>query len=266
VCAQLTAPELAVVMPIAPNAEWLRECVDSLRDQTFADWELVAVLDGACPDNRRTLREADLGSRLRIVELSSPVGVAQALNAGMRSTHAPLVARMDADDICRRDRFEKQVSALRHAPNVWVLGTSATVIDELGREVGVRTVPTGTGAVRRGLLWRNMLVHPSVVMRRPEVLSLGGYNVQSDRMQDYELWLRVAAVAELDNLADPLLRYRIHPQQHSRGPRLGQTRVIRTARRGAVGGLGAGVRSDVRHLIWLAAQHWRERRKVGFSK
>lgn len=245
-------------MPILPQARWLPEAIDSLCAQSYSQWSLVAVLDGSCAQNRETLERARLGGRLTVIQLPSGTGVAGALNAGLRSTDAEYVARLDADDTCVPERLSVQISAIVQLPEVWVLGSSACNIDESGRVIGLRHVALSSDDLRRILLWRNAMIHPSVLMRREKILDIGGYNVASRRMEDYELWLRVAAHAELRNLAEPLTHYRVHAGQHSRGPRLGDARAIRHARRALTHGPLSRVAADARHIVWLAAQHHRD--------
>jgi glycosyltransferase involved in cell wall biosynthesis len=245
-------------MPIAPEAAWLDECLASLQSQTFPSWELVAVLDGGCTKNESSLQSAGLGDRLRVIRLPRGSGVARALNSGLENTEAEFVARMDADDVSAPRRLETQFEALVRRPSVWVLGTAARLMDSGGTDRGLRAVPSGSHSVRRTLAWRNALIHPSVLMRRTAILNIGGYNAGSDRMEDYELWLRVAAVGELDNLAEPLLHYRLHQTQHSRGRRVTQTAEIRRARRGMAGTATGRLRADARHVLWLGAQKARD--------
>jgi hypothetical protein len=87
------------------------------------------------------------------------------------------------------------------------------------------------------------------------VLRAGGYNVGCVRAQDYELWLRLSRLGDLDNCTEPLVQYRRHPAQHSR-PIVGDNaHLIRVARRGAAGsGRVAAIAADARHLAWLSVQ------------
>ena len=81
---------------------------------------------------------------------------------------------------------------------------------------GLRRVPVGVGHVRRRLLWHNCILHPSVMFRREVVKAIGGYDARMDRSEDYDLWLRLLAVGDLDNVREPLIRLREHPGQLSR--------------------------------------------------
>lgn len=260
--------EISVLMPIAPRAAWLDQATSSLLAQTHQSWHLLAVLDGECAENRAVLERPELDGRVRIKVLPGQSGVANALNAGLAEMRTELVARLDADDICEPDRLATQIKEFEGRPNLLVLGSGATMINEQGHRVGQKRVPVGPRRVRRRLLWHNIIVHPSVVFRREAVVGAGGYDPRCLRGQDYELWLRLAALGTLDNLAARLIRYRVHTGQHSR-PLVGadETRSIRAARRRAVAASWAGLASaDARHLTWLSYQHvqtWRRRARAG---
>ncbi len=245
-------------MPVAPRAEWLDQCLEGIARQTSDRWELIVVLDGECQQNRDSIERSGAAGRCKILALAEGSGVATALNAGMADTDAEFVARIDADDVCMPERVQVQLEEMRRRPSLLVLGSAAVEIDEVGAQRGIRTVPTGSRQVRRALQWRNALIHPSVIMRRQPVLAAGGYNVRSERAQDYELWLRLMAVGELDNQGSPLIQYRLHATQHSRGPRLAQTKQVRAARHRSSGNPWQHLQADARHLTWLTAQAVRE--------
>jgi glycosyltransferase involved in cell wall biosynthesis len=242
-------------MPVAPDARYLAEALTSICAQSLAEWELVVVLDGACPGNERSIRRIVPASRLTVIEHAVPVGIAAALATGLRRCRADLVARMDADDICLPDRLRRQRDFLHDHPEVVALGSAAHVIDEEGRRSHVRYVATGVDLGRR-LLLRNQLIHPSVMFRRHAVERIGGYNQRLSGGEDYELWLRLSTTGVLMNLADPLLEYRVWRHQFSRkavvGPLIPD---ILAARRLAAA--NAGVPSAVAllgHLAWRLAQ------------
>ncbi len=98
-----------------------------------------------------------------------------------------------------------------------VLGSTVVEIDGTGRTLTTREALTG-GELLRKLRWLNKIVHPSVLMRRDVIVKVGGYDEAALRAEDYDLWLRVAAVARVDNLKEPLLDYRMHTGQEWRRP------------------------------------------------
>ncbi|WP_141576691.1 glycosyltransferase [Actinomadura sp. WMMA1423] len=254
-------PLVSVLMPLAPEAAFLSQALASIRDQTLTGWELVAVLDGACPHNEKLLRRIIPATRLRIVERSAPVGIAAALKDGLRHCRSDLVARMDADDVSLPGRLRRQRDFLLGNPAVVAVGSSVHIIDERGRRRYVRRM-CATADLRRRLLLRNQLVHPSVMFRREAVDAVGGYDERLSGGEDYELWLRLSTAGVLTNLDDPLLEHRVWDDQFSRTVDVAPLVVhILRARRAAAAHLGVPAPLVLgAHAGWRIVQsrtaHW----------
>lgn len=208
-----SGPLISVLLPVQAPAPWLAETLASLRSQSYEGWRLVAVVDG--PDEDVESQLADFGGDRVVIEKSR--GLPYALNQGLAACTTDYVARLDSDDRCWPDRFRRQLDVMQSDPELAVLGTSVVEIDETGDRIGEREAPTGRELLRK-LRWLNKIVHPSVLMRREVIEQVGGYDEAAIRAEDYDLWLRVAAVAEVDNLAEPLLDYRMHTGQEWRRP------------------------------------------------
>jgi glycosyltransferase involved in cell wall biosynthesis len=208
---------VSVLLPVGPQAPYLGATLQSLKEQTFTDYELVIVLDGNAQENRKTVDAAQFNVPVTIIEHSTSQGIARSLNAALHRATGELIARIDADDLSFPQRFEKQVAAFAHDDELMLLGTSAKVIDEEGTEIGVRIVPSGDKALRRRLIWRNSFIHPSVMFRKNAAILIGGYNVHCTRTEDYELWIRLALCGKVNNLVEPLIGYRVHIGQHTTG-------------------------------------------------
>ncbi|MEU4423055.1 glycosyltransferase [Actinoplanes sp. NPDC024001] len=255
--------DITVLIPATPAAAWLDQAIESLLVQSYPAWNLIVVLDGDCDHNRAVLERQELRGRVKIKVLPARSGVVKALNAGLAEASTDLVARLDADDVCEPERFETQIQALTERPDLLLIGSGATVIDQHGRTIGAKPAPVGPDRIRRRLAWHNIIVHSSVIYRRQAVLDVGGYHPACRIGQDYQLWLRLAKIGPLDNIAAPLVRYRVHDGQHSRplvDPTV--TAPIRAARRrlSTVPLLGPAY-ADLRHLTWLSYQHLQDRRR-----
>ena len=114
-----TQPSVCILMPIyRPNHAWLSKSVESLKLQTLRSWKLVLSLDGEDPE---TIQAAEIvqalienEDQLQVVQ-GERIGISGALNRGLGACNAPYTARLDADDICRPDRLEKQWLKLEKA-------------------------------------------------------------------------------------------------------------------------------------------------------
>jgi cellulose synthase/poly-beta-1,6-N-acetylglucosamine synthase-like glycosyltransferase len=205
--------EVSVLMPIRNGARFLRQALASLSNQTFEDWELVAILDASTDESEEIL--AGWGdSRLRVLKLEESTGIAAALNFGLKVARGTLIARLDSDDECLPTRFMTQTREMDRRPKVGLLGSYAIIIDEQGNTLGLRSVAHGRN-VKTWMVIRNQFVHSSVMIRRSILVALGGYHEAAPR-EDYELWLRISMIAGIDNIPKPLVKYRIHSTQNSR--------------------------------------------------
>ena len=200
-------PEVAVVLPVRNGEQYLRQAIDSMLGQSFRDFELVVVDDGST-DGSVAVATAVEDPRLRLVR-QEPLGLVEALRRGLAETTAPLVARMDADDLSLPTRLERQVDSL--AGDVALVGCGFEAIDEEGRVTGSWLLPVDDGALRRRLLLRNPFAHGSVVFRRDAVAQAGGYRADYGANEDYDLWRRVAREGRLAARPEVLYRYREHP-------------------------------------------------------
>ena len=204
-------PLVTVLLSTHNDLRFLPQAVESIRAQTLGDFEFLIVDDGSADgtaDYLDVLRARD--PRARVLRNDNNIGLTRSLNLGLAAARGRLVARMDADDICAPDRLEQQVAFLDRHPDVGVVGSSRTLIDEEGTTLGyARAVPDDLG-IRWKCLLGNPFAHPSVMLRR-EVLARHGlsYNESYPTAQDYELWPRVLRHVKGANLEEPLLRYRL---------------------------------------------------------
>ncbi len=203
-------------MPVRDGERYLDQALLSIRAQTLRDLEIVVVDDGSRDGTAGILRRHGAEDpRLKIVR-QPPAGVAAALNRGIAESSAPLLARMDADDVARPHRLQAQHEVLLAHPRVAVLGSAYEVIDRAGRIRRLVRPPLSPADIGRILQTSNCIAHPTVLMRREAVVSVGGYRHAFPACEDYDLWLRLAEKAELLNMSEPLLLYREHAGQETR--------------------------------------------------
>ena len=194
-------------------AAWLGEAVASVLGQTFGDLELIVIDDGST-DETPVLLAALRDPRLR-VERQSRSGLTGALTRALGLARAPLLARLDADDLAAPGRLERQRAYLAAHPEIGLLGTAAREVDPDGRERRIVRPPVDDRTLRRMLIRRNPFVHSSIMMRRDLVERAGGYDVAFPVGQDYDLWLRLGELTRMANLADVLVTRRLVPERGS---------------------------------------------------
>jgi GT2 family glycosyltransferase len=192
--------------------------VSTVQEQTRRPDEVVLVQDGPVPDALAgTIAELIATSPVPVkhVVMDANVGLGPALDAGLEACAHEIVARMDADDVSRRDRFEHQLPVVEAGADIVGSGLLefGSSIDEV---VGRRTPPTDPDEIRRVIRFRDPFNHPTVVYRRSAVLGAGGYTDMA-LMEDYLLFTRmVDAGARPANVAEPLVYYRVGAGAYAR--------------------------------------------------
>ena len=249
--------DVAVVLPIRFPAQWLMYCLDSLQVIGDVPFEIVLSIHGESPHHSEWL--SDSGS-LTVVHSTSESTLSDVLNAGVSASTAPLVARIDSDDVMRPERLREQSRFLLRNPDHVLVASHAIEIDEAGTEIGYRGSPTTSGAILKALRWRNPLIHPSVMFRRSAFDQVGGYKPCAHLAEDYELWLRMAQLGELASIDRPLIKYRVHSQQTSRRgkiTRASSREVLRARRAVAASRHESQLAAWMRHQVWHAYHRMR---------
>ena len=189
-------PAVSVLLPVRNARPYLADCIASLDRQSLADYEVVAVDDGSVDGSAEILDAwADRDPRVHVHHLQ-PSGLVAALNAGLEDCRAPLVARMDADDISHPRRLELQTQLLDAQPGIGV--ASCLVRHFRWHRVGegfriyeawLNSLVT-PGEIARERFVESPVAHPSVMVRRELLDRVGGYR-DFGGPEDYDLWLRL---------------------------------------------------------------------------
>lgn len=210
-------PQLSVILCVYNNAPYLPAAIESICGQTFGDFEFLIVNDGSTDGSGEIIdRFAAADPRIRPIHQENR-GFVASLNRAIGEARAPLIARMDGDDICAPERFAVQCAFLKAHPDHGVVGSQMSWINADGspRERDI-LYPTGHNDFLRAIeLHLPLMSHPSVIMRRDIVMAQGNYRPIFRACEDYDLWLRVSEVTKLTSLPERLYTYRIYEDQVS---------------------------------------------------
>ena len=202
-------PRVSVLMSVYNGERYLREAVESILDQTFADFEFIVIDDGST-DRSYLIMKSYSDPRLIVVRQEN-LGLPKSLNRGLALARGEYVARQDADDVSLPLRLEKQVEFLNGHPDVAIVGTFFWVLN------GSRTVRTAHEPpchdlhIRWTLLLGSAFAHPAVMYRRSVIQILGGYDERFERAQDYELWSRLIREFRGANIPQILVKWMDNP-------------------------------------------------------
>ena len=216
--------KLAVILP-AYNAEnFITECLDSLLNQTFSDFCILAVNDASTDNTGKILEDyAAKDTRLRVYHFSKNQGEPAVMQFAMdmlNYMNIEYVARMDADDICVPHRFETQIQYLDKHPEIDILGSNALLFNDgqTDKMSKISTLPLLDKDIKAHFsLARDHIINPSSMWRHSNIKALNINYAQTATAPDFHMWVQCALHKKtFANLAEPLLLYRLHPGQESK--------------------------------------------------
>lgn len=229
----MKAPLISVVMSVYKEPiEWLQLAINSVLNQTLADFEFIIVCDN--PDYKEgiTLLEeyANIDNRIRLIFNQENIGLTKSLNKGLAMAQGEYIARMDADDISVKNRFEIEVDYLKNHPEVDVCGSKKRAFGNVNiftKKVNTE-LPLSNDDIKVSMFFVNCMVHPSVMMKRIICGKEVSYNEDYRISQDYILWHELLnAGAVINNIDKVLLNYRVSGSQIS-SSNIAQKRVCDT--------------------------------------
>jgi len=209
-------PKVSVVMPVYNGEKYLGAAIESILSQSFADFEFLVIEDGST-DGTLGVIQTFKDARIKLIRNDGNKGLTRSLNLGLKLADGQYIARMDADDINLRERFSTQVAFLDDHPEVGVLGTAVRFIDDMGNPDVLSYFPLDHEAICWSMsFFQNPIAHPTVMFRRDTALQVNGYDDKLLVSQDYDLWSRLSAITQLNNLHVELLHLRKHKDSISK--------------------------------------------------
>ncbi len=190
-------------------ASTLQKAIDSIRNQTYTNWEFIICDDGSTDGSLQIIqRNADEDERIHVLRNSVNLRLAATLNHCLSVATGDYVARMDADDESAPERFAEQVRFLNENTDVACVGSSLYVMDGTCQS----KIRRCTEFPNKGMmLFRLPFAHPTIMMRREVYAALGGYAVSrvTERCEDADLWFRFYAAGYKGyNIQTPLYYYK----------------------------------------------------------
>lgn len=213
----MSEPAVSVAMSVYNCERFLAPAIESVLAQSFTDFEFLILNDGSSDGSAAIIDSyAAQDSRIRPIHRANK-GLIVSLNQLLAEARAPLIARMDGDDISKPERFAQQIAFLNEHPDHGVLGTWTEDMDEDGNPYHMTGAdhPTTDAEFQAIVAERSPLCHPSVMMRRDLALAAGGYHAAFKHCEDYDLWLRLASRTKICSIPERLVRYRHSPGQVS---------------------------------------------------
>lgn len=207
-------PKISAIMSVYNGETYLKEAIESVKNQTFKDWELIVINDCSTDSTGEILAELALtDSRIKVYTNEVNLRLPASLNKAVSFCSGKYIARMDADDICLPDRFEKQYTFMEQHQDIALSSCRFMTVKNGVYASGGAGGRCDNNALRAMLLVANPILHPGVIARA-EVMKALQYDTSLTCTEDLELWTRMAAEnKKMQILPECLLIYRLHEKQ-----------------------------------------------------
>jgi glycosyltransferase involved in cell wall biosynthesis len=204
---------VSVLIPAYNAAHCIDRALASVSAQTWPLHEVIVVDDGSQDNTQGVVGAWASKLPLRVIALSSNVGVSKALQRGVEQANGDWICRLDADDRWWPEHVAKLVGAM--SPGVVLVSAAAQWVDEQGQPGSRSTVPAAS-QVRARLMWDNPLVHSATAFNRAACLDVGGYRADI-KWEDYDLWIRLLQAGEFGPVHEATMDYTVSSSSVSRG-------------------------------------------------
>ena len=208
-----TSKKISVLLPVYNAQDFIFESIDSILKQTFEDFELLIFNDGSTDKSKEIIHSIN-DKRIIYLENTTNKGIVYNLNKGIYYSKGDYIARMDADDIAFKNRFEKQFYFLENEREIDILATGLQVLGT--NSISIKEFSPDFHKIY--LLKGNTVAHPTVMIRKKSLTSIGlKYDSQALYVEDYKLWLDACLNnLKIHSLSEVLLYYRSHTNQISK--------------------------------------------------
>tara|TARA_B100000242_G_scaffold286364_1_gene251853 strand:- start:4225 stop:4968 length:744 start_codon:yes stop_codon:yes gene_type:complete len=194
--------DISVLMSVYNNDKTLKKSTESVLNQEFKNFEFLIIDDGSRDASWEILNKfSKKDKRIRLFKNNKRKGLAYSLNKIIKKSRGKYLARMDADDFSKKNRFKIQIEFLQKNKEIDLVGSMAKTF-----EGKILIVPKDDNLIKKTIIKKNPFIHPSIMARRNFFIK-NRYNPKYSKCQDYELWLRVYRNHKFYNINKVLLLY-----------------------------------------------------------
>jgi len=209
---QLT-PLVSVVIPTYNRARFISQSIESVEQQTFKNYEIIVVDDGS-NDNTAELLQLRYGKKIVYIRKQDNQGLAAARNTGVEAARGKYIAFLDDDDQWLPEKLEMQVVLMQHNPSLGLAYCNAYLVNESN------TLIKEIQGSKRGYIFDDMLTSnhfgiSSVLLQKKVFLETGLFDECLSALEDWDLWIRVSKMYEVDFVNRALVTYRMHSNNMS---------------------------------------------------
>jgi glycosyltransferase involved in cell wall biosynthesis len=219
-------PLVSVLMAVYNGEKFQREAIESILNQTYANFEFLIINDGST-DLTEDIILSYSDSRIRYIKNETNLKLIASLNKGLDLAKGKYIARMDADDISLPERLEKQVDFMERNQEYILIGTRVL---SFGKNNNLSSPCLEHVDILKTLHFSNCIYHSSVMINK---YLMGGlkYDNQYLHVEDYELWTRLISMGKMKIIDNILLKYRVHDDSICQSNHLFQYEMVKKVRK-----------------------------------
>jgi len=205
-------------MSVYNGEKYISQAIESILNQTFKDFEFIIINDTST-DKSLNIIKSFKDSRIKIINNPQNIGLTKSLNLALKQAQGKYIIRMDADDISHKNRFKEQYKFMKKNPDISIAGSFMNIINEKGKIISINKVYTSFKIIKFILLFKNCILHSSIIARLKDIKKIGFYNEKYKYTQDLDLYSR-AVNKNLKIVIIPkiLVSSRIHQETISKKP------------------------------------------------
>lgn len=210
-------PIISAVIPCYNNAKYVGKSIQSLLGQTLVPDEIIVVDDGSTDNSWDVIQEmANNHPRITAFRNDKNLGIPKTRNRLIREmkSNTDYMVILDADDFSSLDRIELQINYLEQNPEYVLIGSDLGIVNEKGEKIGFREYPHEHKEILKKILHFNPFAQSSLVVRTKIFKDVGVYDEKLQRVQDYDLWIRILKAGyKVHNINKTLTFFRRHKGQ-----------------------------------------------------
>jgi glycosyltransferase involved in cell wall biosynthesis len=208
-------PRVSVLMPAYDAGRYVDEAVASLVEQSYPEWELVAIDDGSSDNTRAVLLSwAERDRRIRFYRNDQNLGIGMTRQRALSLAHGEYAAVLDADDIALPGWLSTRVAFLDRHPEIAAATGPRIIVDECSKRIRVTRETKMVEVLSWQMLFGNPICHPSTLFRISAAKMIGGYS-KLPCIEDWDFSARLSKVGQIAQVDPPLMMYRVHPTSTS---------------------------------------------------
>lgn len=208
-------PLVSILIPVYNAGNFIVEAIESIRNQTYQNWELICVNDFSTDNTQDILNNYQkIDSRIKVYKNTKRKGIGFSLNLGIQHANGKFIARMDADDVSLLDRISKQVEFLTRNKRVVACGGQVAMINDQGEIFAYKHFPTNSKTLYKMIMKLIPLQHPTIMVRS-KILKNYRYDTNLATAEDVDMIFYLLSKGEIGNLKDIIYKYRKHDNSNS---------------------------------------------------